>query len=204
MGFGHNLKRIRKNKNFTQQQLSEILKIPRTTITMWETERHEPNNTEIIIQLSDILECTPNDLIGYKKHTLEVASRIQNQELIPILGRVAAGSGVICEEDIIDYIKLPSFIALDFCLQIAGDSMEPTLNNGDVIGIKKQEIASNNSISVVRIRENEGVVKRFNKTPDGIILSSDNPKYSPIIISPEQWENECGVVGVVVGRWQKF
>lgn len=204
MGFGNNLKRIRKNKNFTQQQLSEILKIPRTTITMWETERHEPNNTEVIIQLSNILECTPNDLIGYKKYSSEVASKIQDQESIPILGRVAAGSGVICEEDIIDYIKLPSFISIDFCLQIAGDSMEPTLNNGDIIGIKKQTFATNNSISVVRIRDNEGVVKRFNKTPGGVVLSSDNSRYSPIIISPDEWENECGIVGIVTGRWQKF
>ncbi|MDK2952023.1 MAG: repressor LexA [Kosmotogales bacterium] len=204
VGFGKNLKRIRKMKNYTQQKLSEKLNIPRTTITMWETERHEPGSTDIIIELSRILNCTPNDLLGYNMVNFENSEKIESQNLIPVLGRVAAGSGVICEEDIIDYIKLPHFIKVDFCLQIAGDSMEPTLNNGDIIGIKIQSFAPNNAISIVRIRENEGVVKRFSKTANGIILTSDNPGYSPIIISPSEWENECGIVGVVVGRWQKI
>lgn len=81
-------------------------------------------------------------------------------------------------------------------IAVAGDSMEPTLRDGDEILVDQRATALRDGIHVVRI---DGVllVKRIETgRPGVIVLRSDNPAYGAIECTPAQ----LTVVGRVVWK----
>lgn len=88
-----------------------------------------------------------------------------------------------------------------FCMLVKGDSMEPTLNDGDKIIVDK--IADNNIIDGQIYVFNYGDyvrVKRLSKIIDGILISSDNPKYATEKIVGEHDGMKFNVIGRVIER----
>ena len=57
-----NIKAIREAKNMTQAEVAKILKVSRTTVTMWETGESFPR-AEKLIQLAEVLNCTIDELL---------------------------------------------------------------------------------------------------------------------------------------------
>jgi len=88
-----------------------------------------------------------------------------------------------------------------FAIQVCGDSMEPTLRDGDYVVFKPyvgdgSDIPSG-KIVVVRNIGGELIVKRLVRVDGVMLLTSDNPKYPPI--PPERaQEEELRIVGVAV------
>lgn len=62
MSIGERIANLRKAKQMTQQQLGEALYVNDKTISSWEKNRTEPN-LDMVIQLSEILECSASFLI---------------------------------------------------------------------------------------------------------------------------------------------
>ena len=62
MKFGENLKTIRKEKNMSQEQLAEKVKVSRQSVSKWETGESYPEMTNIL-ELCKIFNCNINDLI---------------------------------------------------------------------------------------------------------------------------------------------
>jgi repressor LexA len=87
---------------------------------------------------------------------------------------------------------------------VTGFSMFPKLLDGDVVFVRKQPVARNGQMVVVRINGQEGVIKYFHKRSDMVILTSENPDYKPIRIDKDRWDAECAIIGVVVGLKRKF
>ncbi len=102
---------------------------------------------------------------------------------IPLLGRIAAGSPILAEENIEDYLSFPEEMFSKgeyFALTIKGDSMiEGGIFDGDVAVIKKQNTANNGDIVAALIDE-EATLKVFQKTADSIKLIPKNAAYKPI------------------------
>lgn len=102
---------------------------------------------------------------------------------LPIVGRVAAGNGVIAQEEIIGY----EFVDADelcsgetyFWLRVNGDSMSPKIEDGDLVLVKQQPSVDSGSYAVVIIDGEDGVVKKVNYGADWIELVSINPYYPP-------------------------
>ena len=67
MKFGENLKLLRKQKNLTQQQLSNSLGVDRTTVMKWETGHYE-TNFEMLIKIADFFDVSVDYLIGRKDY----------------------------------------------------------------------------------------------------------------------------------------
>jgi repressor LexA len=102
---------------------------------------------------------------------------------IPLLGQVAAGSPILAEENIEEYIAVPDDLATKpgtFALRVRGDSMiEAGISDGDIAIIQKKETARNGEI-VVDLLENEATLKVFFKEADHIRLEPRNSKLKPI------------------------
>ena len=83
-------------------------------------------------------------------------------------------------------------------LTVRGDSMDPTIKNGAIVGIAPlQEDATKGGIYLVSIPCFGRVVKRLRLSRDGhLLLISDNPDYEPIAVNPA--EQEKTVLGQVV------
>ncbi|WP_458408458.1 helix-turn-helix domain-containing protein [Anaerotignum sp.] len=62
--FAENLKKYRKQKNYTQVELAEKLNYGYTAVGNYESGRNEPSFDDLI-SLSYALDVTPNDLLGF-------------------------------------------------------------------------------------------------------------------------------------------
>jgi repressor LexA len=103
---------------------------------------------------------------------------------VPLLGRVAAGTPILAEENIEGYVSLPQDIvrqgASQFCLKVKGDSMiDAGILNGDTILVRQQNYAENGEI-VVAMLDNEATVKRFYRLKNTVKLQPENSAYEPI------------------------
>ena len=63
--FNENLKTLRKEKGFSQEQLATRLNIVRQTVSKWEKGISVPD-AELLIQLAEVLDVTVSDLLGKK------------------------------------------------------------------------------------------------------------------------------------------
>lgn len=119
---------------------------------------------------------------------------------VPLLGRVAAGSPILAEENIEDQFELPSGWAQagSFLLRVRGSSMEGAhIVDGDLVLVQPQATATNGQIVVAMI-EDEATVKRFYRTAGGVELRAENPAF-PTIPIPKQKARDLRILGRVAG-----
>jgi len=126
----------------------------------------------------------------------------QNRKVIklPLLGRVAAGTPILAEQNIEDWFSVPKELVKNnrnvFLLRIRGDSMiNDHILDGDLVIVKSQTTAENSDI-VVGIIDNEATVKRFYRRNNHIELCPSNPKYKPIILK-EDFKINGKVIGLL-------
>ena len=115
---------------------------------------------------------------------------------IPLVGQVAAGSPVLAEENVEDYIQVPAIAGGDegeYVLRVRGDSMKDAgILPGDYVVVRKQETAEDGEIIVALVGE-EATVKRFFREADHIRLQPENAAMEPIR------SKEVQILGRVVG-----
>jgi repressor LexA len=119
----------------------------------------------------------------------------------PLVGNVAAGAPILAEENIEDYLQVPSVIGGedddDYVLRVRGDSMIGAgILEGDYVVVRPAQTAANGEI-VVALIEDEATVKRYFKERNGIRLQAENPDYEPIR------SKDAKVLGKVVGVFRK-
>jgi repressor LexA len=124
---------------------------------------------------------------------------------LPLVGRVAAGTPLLAEQNIEDTITVGTEIARDdgsYALHVHGDSMIGAgINDGDIVVVRpRRDAPANGTIVVARIEneqtgESEVTVKRFYREGSGVRLQPENPALEAIY--PEQMALE-GVVTAVI------
>ena len=100
---------------------------------------------------------------------------------VPVLGRVAAGSPILAQEEILGYLPWePEQEGEYFALKIRGDSMKNAgILSGDLVVVRRQETAENGEI-VIALLEDEATCKRFLRQDGKVVLMPENEAYSPI------------------------
>ena len=106
---------------------------------------------------------------------------------VPLLGRVSAGSPVMADENVEEYLAIPSDYAGNdphFALRVKGDSMIGAgILDGDVVVARRQDTASEGDVIVALIpglAEDEATVKRFHRRDGRVLLMPENPAMDPI------------------------
>ena len=137
------------------------------------------------------------------------ANRFSNAERtdvveIPVVGRVAAGTPILAEENIEDSFPIPSRYVTNgtsFMLTVKGESMiEAGIMDGDYILVQQQNTARNGDIVVAMIDgfESEATVKTFYKEDKHIRLQPENSTMNPIIVK------DVRILGKVTGVFRYF
>ena len=130
-------------------------------------------------------------------------STTENNE-IPILGKIAAGSPVEAIQNEISRIPLPVSLNKNdnfFGLKIQGDSMiEAGINDGDTVIIKKADKADNGQIVVALVDDYEAMLKRIRVKGKTVALESANKNYETKIFGPDRVK----VQGVLVSLYRNF
>ena len=114
---------------------------------------------------------------------------------------VAAGTGrELWDEPCDGWVRLPDEIpdGRHVALEVAGDSMEPLLHDGDVVLVRVGAELARDTVVVARHPEDGYVVKRVSKAGSRWVeLASLNDAYPPVRIP----RREALVVGTVLMRW---
>lgn len=119
---------------------------------------------------------------------------------IPLVGTIAAGTPILADENIEEYIDLDERIKADFCLRIKGYSMvNANIHDGDIIFIKKQPDVDDGQIAAVLI-DDEATLKRVYKYGDSIQLRAENPSFKPINVNKN---NEVIILGLATYKLSK-
>jgi repressor LexA len=125
----------------------------------------------------------------------EVRSIVRPSAL-PLLGAVAAGQPMLAEENIEDYVPVPSAAGGDdgaYLLRVRGESMKNIgIIEGDLVVVRPQDTADDGDVVVALIGE-EATVKRFFRESDHVRLQPENDEMEPIR------SREVRVLGRVVG-----
>ena len=124
------------------------------------------------------------------------------KDQVPLLGSVAAGSPILAEECIEDYLTFDTngLTGEHFALRVRGESMlEAGILPGDFVIVHQQEAVRNNDI-VVALFEDEATVKTYRRENGHIWLYPENssPEYQPI-------DGEgCSILGKVIAVVRKY
>jgi repressor LexA len=105
---------------------------------------------------------------------------------VPLVGRIAAGSPVLADENIEEHLALPASYAGDhehFALNVAGDSMVGAgILDGDVVVVRSQDHARDGDIVAALLpgpAEDEATIKRLGHDGSRVMLIPENPALSP-------------------------
>ena len=130
--------------------------------------------------------------------------KIESNEEVPVLGKIAAGTPVEAIQNEVSRIPLPSNLEKNgdyFGLKVQGDSMiEAGINEGDTVIIKRTDTADNGKIVVALIDEHEAMLKRIRRKGKTVALESANRNYETKIFGPDRVK----VQGVLVSLYRNF
>ena len=122
------------------------------------------------------------------------------EDKVPIVGNVAAGSPILAEECIEDYLTFDTGGRSGeyFALRVRGESMlNAGILPGDLVVVRRQQTCNNGEIVVAMI-EDEATVKRFSRKNGHIWLMPENDAYAPI---DGTYAQILGKVAAVVRRY---
>lgn len=196
------VKKLTEEQNMSMSELSRRVGIAKSAISRYFNGTRElPLNK--IGDFASVLHTTPDYLLG-----IEYEPQTPQGLKIPVLGTVAAGIPISAVEDILDYEEVPQSWENQgefFGLRIKGDSMEPDINDGDTVIVRQQSTANNGDVVIALVNGDDATCKKFEKLDNGIMLISNNSKYSPMYFSNEEVATKpVVIIGKVVELRRKF
>lgn len=135
-----------------------------------------------------------------KGRAITLTAPAAEENKVPIVGNVAAGSPILAEECVEDYLTFDTGGRSGeyFALRVRGESMLGAgILPGDLVVVRRQETANNGEIVVAMI-EDEATVKRFSRKNGRTWLLPENDAYSPI---DGTYARILGRVAAVVRRY---
>ena len=123
-----------------------------------------------------------------------------SEDKVPIVGHVAAGSPILAQECIEDYLTFDTGGRSGeyFALRVRGESMlNAGILPGDLVVVQRQQTARNGEIVVAMI-EDEATVKTYSKENGHVWLLPENEAYEPI---DGTYAEILGKVAAVVRRY---
>ena len=185
------------------------IKFYKSHLSQYVNGKSNPDNEKIFL-LSKVFDVSEAWLLGYDvpRNKIEINEEENQGIKIPVLGTVPAGIPITAVEDIIDYEEIPKSWENQwefFGLKIKGDSMYPTLENGDVVIVKKQSTADNGDTVIVMVNGDDATCKRYERSDTGIMLIPNNNAYAPAFYTNEEIETlPLTIIGKVVELRRKF
>lgn len=177
--FSRNLTRLIAQSGKSQKEIAEEMGFKYTTVNTWCKGGSFPSTGKLQV-IADYFHLGKEDLIAPYR---------PKENVIPVLGRVAAGIPIEAIEDIVgeeEVSKKLGDIRDLFGLKIKGDSMSPVILNGDIVIVRKQEEAESGDIVIATLNGDDAICKKLVIYASTIILRSLNPAYDDIDVTSRE------------------
>ena len=195
------IKSAREDLKLTKRELAKRIGVHESSINKYEKGLVDIPLSKIS-ELSRVLNVTEAYLMGWEDEQKPQGLKI------PVLGTVAAGIPISAVEDILDYEEVPQSWENQgefFGLRIKGDSMQPKMDDGDVVIVRQQSDANSGDTVIALVNGDDATCKKLQKTENGIMLVSTNPNYLPMFFTNEEIQTKPVVIlGKVVELRSKF
>ena len=189
------VKKQRMKYGLTMKELAQRAGVSEGLVSRWESGHVGSMKTDTAAKVADALHISPLAFFGY-----DISDRKTIK--IPIVGRVVAGTPIFAQENIEGMVEINEGDSkgVMFALKVIGHSMEPRIQEGDLLIIHKQEDVESGDIAIVLINGDEATVKQVKKQADGIMLIGFNQDvYEPHFYSNKQIEQlPIRIMGKVV------
>jgi repressor LexA len=188
--------RLLKQSGATVYRVSKETGIAASTFTDWKNGRSSPK-AEKLLRIAAFFGVSLDDMLGDGRAVGHAVGRTWHK--LPIIGEIRAGSPIITEETLLGYegadVDDPEEY---FYLKVCGDSMKDCgMIDGSLVLFRKQQHAENGDIVACLVGGDSATVKRFFKRDRRIILQPENEDYSPIELSPVDFETgDARILGV--------
>jgi repressor LexA len=141
------------------------------------------------------IELVPNASRG-----IRLLDMPEEEQGLPIIGRVAAGSPILAQEHIEDYCRVDADTfkpSADYLLRVKGESMRDAgIYDGDLLAVHRTSRVHNGQIVVARI-EDEVTVKRLKVKGNIAYLQPENPDFDVIKVNMKK--QPLDIEGIAVG-----
>ncbi|MBR5287168.1 MAG: helix-turn-helix domain-containing protein [Clostridia bacterium] len=199
MIFGVNLKKLRRERSLSQDELAALLGTTKQVISRYENGQRVPR-LSVVTDYARKLGVPLSALTGEE----EAPEAAAGGRRVPILGGAACGEPIYNPSDGTEYIVVDDDIPCDFALIAQGDSMTgDRIYSGDVVFIRRQDTVRDGEIAAVAL-DNELTLKHVRRLrgADGSVvftqLLPSNPAYSPIDIGGEDETRMVRILGKAV------
>ena len=202
MTIGERIKELRNSLGYSQVDFADKIDVSKQTLYKYE------NNIITNIPSDKV---SPAYIMGWvteKEDNGIDAVPIESGYTIPVLGRVAAGYGKEAVEEVIGQIEISPGLAAKgdyFGLLIKGDSMIPTLYDGDTVIVQRVDDAESGDLVIALVNGHDATCKRLQKYAEGIALIPQNPVYEPMRFTESEIDTTpVKILGKVIEMRRKF
>lgn len=191
------IKRYRKEYKLSTRSLADKIGCTNAYISLLENDKVKSPTIDFLNDLSTAMNISLNDLLEMMDDmnvSLKKDEDIYNSAKIdfiriPLYSPICCGDGGFIEDNIIEYIPVPSkgLESPDnyYCQLAKGDSMiDAGIDDGDLLVFEKTSQVYSGMIGAFCIDENEATCKKYTESNGMIILKPMNSKYDPIPIDP--------------------
>ena len=194
MQLGDKLTYLRKNANYSQDQLAKRLNTSRSSVAMYESNARMPT-TDTLVRYAQFFEVSLDYLLGNDRPV-----EGQDYLTINVYGSIPAGIPIEAIEDISDtedislkeYDRSKEYLGL----KVEGDSMYPKYLDGDTVIIEKTPDCESGTDAAVYVNGYEATLKTVIKNGNGTItLKPINPNYSPTTYG--EGDDPVKILGIV-------
>lgn len=188
--FSKNLRRLLEESGKTQKELAEAIGESQQVVNTWAIGRSIPRMGRVQ-KLADFFRVEKSVLVDeWPESDIPQLPNIFpiTKKRVPLLGQIACGEPIFCNEDRESYIIAGTDVRADFCLKARGDSMTGArIMDGDVVFIQKDAELVNGQIYAVEI-DDEATLKRvyYDEAAQELRLLAENPKYPTMVYSGER------------------
>lgn len=195
------LKEAMERIDISQAELVKRTGINKGALSSYLSGRYAPKQ-KAIFELARALHVSEAWLLGYdvSMERKEDERIYQSADLdfirIPLYPPICCGNGGFADEDIIEYVPVPSKGMSDpanyFCQVAQGDSMKDAgIDDGDLLVFEKTSAVYSGMIGAFCIDENEAVCKKYTEVNGMILLQPMNSNYDPIPVDPLNEHFRC-------------
>lgn len=204
MSIAENIKRIRLEHGLSQSELGKIAGVSDKAVSTWELGLKTPR-MGAVEKMANYFGITKSAIVDDAPMTslqkpVVPPGFIPMPEMVqvPLIGSIACGTPITAEQNIKSYVGVPAAWRADFALECHGDSMAPTICDGDVVCIRSQPEVEQGQIAAVRIGE-EATLKHCYYQNGVVQLIADNPSVCPPMVYTGSDLDEIEVEGLAVG-----